>query len=91
MLPLQVGLAETITLIGNYGFAVVMAILFWRYIKSDAQKVETALRDLTDAVNRMNRTLDRIEDEAITNERRRRNQRFRRGPDPKQADGGDGE
>lgn len=85
--PLQLAVGEVATLVANYGFAVVMAILMWRYITNEAQKTEAAIRENTQAINRMNRTLDRLEERTVTAERARLNSRPQaaRSPAPKET------
>lgn len=52
---------ELITLAANYGFAATMAILFWRYIKNQAAEQTKALQDMTAALKRVEKQLDRME------------------------------
>lgn len=47
----------------NYGFAAVIAVMFWRYITTTAKEQTETIRNLTATLQRVEKTLDRIERE----------------------------
>lgn len=52
----------------NYGFAAVIAIMFWRYITTQASENSEAIRDLEATLNRVEKTLDRLDREHNDNQ-----------------------
>lgn len=47
----MVPISEMLTLASNHGFPIVMALLFWRYIRTQQKEMATAVNELTRAIH----------------------------------------